>query len=61
MRETIKEKEVRLIRRAANMAADWVATQSKEGMCPTGWLGQPPSSLVLVLSRDGVPAPPDSV
>ena len=54
----IEEKKIKLVRRLASKAADWVATQSREGMCPVGWLQLPPSSLVNILSRVGLPAPP---
>ena len=33
-----KEKKTKLVRGTANKTADWMATQSKEGMCPIGWL-----------------------
>ena len=46
------------ISRKANQAADWVAKQVKKGVCLSNWVGLSPSSLVHILSRDGLPAPP---
>ena len=54
----IPEKKILLIRRNANKAADWVSAQAIKGMCGKGWLQLPPSSLVFVLTHDGLPAPP---
>ncbi|XVE52069.1 hypothetical protein DITRI_Ditri02bG0091400 [Diplodiscus trichospermus] len=57
----IMRKSFKLIHRAATLlvkAADRVATHFREGMCPNGWQRPPPSSLVFVLSRDRLPAPP---
>ena len=45
LKGAIQENRIKLIRRLANKAADWVAIQSREGMCPVGWLKMPPSSL----------------
>ena len=54
----IQEKKFSLVHRTTNKAIDLVASQSREGMCPSGYLRQPPSSLVFVLSRDGLSTPP---
>ncbi|OMO50989.1 reverse transcriptase [Corchorus capsularis] len=53
-----QQSKMRWISRTANQAADWVACQARKKMCPEGWVDQPPSSLVYILSRDGLPAPP---
>ena len=39
------------------MAADWVADKATKGMCDLGWIVQPPSFLVHILDKDGLPAP----
>ena len=39
-----------IVKLRANRAADWVARQSREEMCPDGWVDRPPSSLVFILS-----------
>ena len=57
MLEQMEEKKVKIIRRNANRAADWVALQAKRGMCNNGWILQPPSSLVHILNKEGLPAP----
>ncbi|XVE89341.1 hypothetical protein DITRI_Ditri19aG0194100 [Diplodiscus trichospermus] len=50
-------KKFKYIKRAVNKAADWVARQSKEEMCPENWLERPPSSLVFILDKYGMLAP----
>ncbi|KAM2676114.1 hypothetical protein EV1_002812 [Malus domestica] len=44
--------------RQANSAADWVASHCKRRMCSDVWVIRPPSSLVHILSKDGLPCPP---
>ncbi|KAM1146029.1 hypothetical protein PS2_037744 [Malus domestica] len=48
----------RWVPRQANSAADWVASHCKRGMCSDVWVIRPPSSLVHILSKDGLPCPP---
>lgn len=46
------------IKREANRAADWVASQFKRSMlCLSNWVDTPPSSLLHMLTRGGLPAP----
>ena len=56
----IPEKQVQVIRRNANIAADWVASEAIKGMCNIGWVRQPPSSLMYILDKDGLAAPHSS-
>ena len=53
----IIEKKVVLIRRNANCAADRIAKEAIKGMSGFDWLRQPPSSLVYILDKDGLPTP----
>jgi hypothetical protein len=46
------------IPRKANCAAHHVASLSARKTCPDVWIDRPPSSLVHILSRDGLPCPP---
>ncbi|KAL6228202.1 hypothetical protein ACLB2K_002156 [Fragaria x ananassa] len=48
------------ISRKANSAADHLASLTVRRMCPDVWIDRPPSSLVGILSRDGLPCPPSS-
>ncbi|OMO51166.1 hypothetical protein CCACVL1_29964, partial [Corchorus capsularis] len=41
----------------ANLAADWVARQTREGMISQEWVERPSSSLVHIMSKDGLPTP----
>ena len=43
------------------MAADWAANTAKQGMCLSGWVNLPPSSLVFILNKDGLPLLPFDV
>lgn len=45
------------MRREANRAADCLASLARRRMCLGNWIDCPPSSLVFVLSRDGLPCP----
>ena len=45
------------VHREANSAADLVASLVVRKKCPVVWIDRPPSSLVGVLSRDGLPCP----
>ena len=53
----IEEKQVKVIKRNANKAADIVASQTKRGMCNNGWIQQSLSSLVHILNKNGLPTP----
>ncbi|XP_061999064.1 uncharacterized protein LOC133716370 [Rosa rugosa] len=48
------------VSRKANSAADHLASLAVRRMCPDVWIDRPPSSLVGILSRDGLPCPPSS-
>lgn len=48
----------RWIPRTANQAADLVASLTVRRTCPDVWVLRPPSSLVHMLSCDGLPCPP---
>ncbi|KAL6191765.1 hypothetical protein ACLB2K_038154 [Fragaria x ananassa] len=48
------------VSRKANSAADLVASLVVRKKCPEVWIDRPPSSLVCVLSCDGLPCPPPS-
>ncbi|BFG41641.1 hypothetical protein CerSpe_279150 [Prunus speciosa] len=41
----------------ANRSADAVPSLARKGMCLESWLVRPPSSLVHILSQDGLPCP----
>ncbi|OMO68594.1 hypothetical protein COLO4_29558 [Corchorus olitorius] len=56
--DQILEQKLVWIRRSGNAAAHWAASEAVKGMCHSGWLRLPPSSLVFILDKDGVPAPP---
>ena len=47
-----------LINREANAVADWVARNSSRGMGMSGWVRHLPLSLVRILDKDGLTAPP---
>ena len=53
----ISEKKVVLVRRNANCIADWIAKEAMKGMSEFDWIKQPPSSLMYILDKDGLPAP----
>ena len=55
----IPEVKVTKIHREANLAADWLAKQAKVGLSWNARVHVPPPSLVSILSRDGLPAPPN--
>ncbi|OMO66681.1 Thioesterase superfamily [Corchorus olitorius] len=60
VRETVKlfaDLKVSLVKRQANGAADWVARQHNMEMDLSDWINRPPSSLVFILSKDGLPCP----
>ncbi|RXH92234.1 hypothetical protein DVH24_033130 [Malus domestica] len=44
--------------RTANGAADFLALRGFQEMGSRVWIDRPPSSLVLVLNKDGLPCPP---
>ncbi|OMO88162.1 hypothetical protein COLO4_20392 [Corchorus olitorius] len=50
--------ELRVIKRSANIAADWFAKQARKEMCFVDGRLHHPSSLVGIWSSDGVAAPP---
>ncbi|XVE72309.1 hypothetical protein DITRI_Ditri11bG0028900 [Diplodiscus trichospermus] len=54
-------KNFKCTRKVANKAADWVAKQYKEEMCLVDWVDRPPSSLVFILDKNGVPDTLDSL
>ncbi|KAM1018939.1 hypothetical protein ACFX13_041104 [Malus domestica] len=54
----LQEQEVSWTPRSANMAADFVARSISPEMCGFVWVVQPPSSLVGILNKDGLPCPP---
>ena len=56
--QQIPEHQVVVIKRSANVAADWAAKFALKEMCNLGWIHLPPSSLVHILDKDGLPAPP---
>ena len=53
-----EEFECKWIARKANQAANWIAKQVRKRMSYSNWVNLPPSSLVHILSRDGLLAPP---
>ncbi|OMO94917.1 reverse transcriptase [Corchorus capsularis] len=53
--------EFKCVKREANMAADWVAVQSRLGMSFAELSRYKPSSLVRILDKDGLPAPHSAV
>ncbi|XVE60466.1 hypothetical protein DITRI_Ditri05aG0130900 [Diplodiscus trichospermus] len=55
----IPNNQFRLIRRIANQATNWIAAQTIKGKCREDWVTHPPSSLVFILDKDGLPAPID--
>ncbi|KAM2638964.1 hypothetical protein TB1_025570 [Malus domestica] len=44
--------------RLANQSADRLASRSNVEMCGNIWVRRPPSSLVHILNKDGLPCPP---
>ena len=58
MLNIIPEKKVNWIKRDANAAANWVAVNTRKGMCQYGWARRIPSPLVGILDKDGLLAPP---
>ncbi|XVF87940.1 hypothetical protein PTKIN_Ptkin19aG0009000 [Pterospermum kingtungense] len=46
------------VSRKANVVVDWLSQLVKKGMCSIGRVLIPPSSLVHILDKDGLPAPP---
>ncbi|OMP13687.1 hypothetical protein COLO4_01148, partial [Corchorus olitorius] len=54
----IQEKEIRLIKRSANHAADCFAKQAKVMMCLVDWRQYQASSLVGIWSSDALSVPP---
>ncbi|OMO80574.1 hypothetical protein COLO4_24033 [Corchorus olitorius] len=55
-----EDSNIKWITRSANKAADWLSQQLKRGLSISNWVNCPPTSLVNILSRDGLPAPPFS-
>ena len=56
--QLIPGRKVTFVRREANAAANWLAINTRKGMCQPGWLRRLPSVLVEILNKDGLPAPP---
>ena len=52
------ECKIKLIIREANVMADWLAGNAKKGMCMSENERHLPSSLVRVLDKDSLSAPP---
>ncbi|XWS44376.1 hypothetical protein CRYUN_Cryun15aG0039700 [Craigia yunnanensis] len=50
--------KIRIIKKVTNAAANWIAVQTKLGMCSPEWIRHHPSFLVGILDKDGIPAPP---
>ncbi|KAM1294906.1 hypothetical protein ACFX1Q_015702 [Malus domestica] len=46
------------VKRSANMTAHCLASRRNTEMCGLTWINTPPSSLVHVLNKDGLPCPP---
>ncbi|CAN6550422.1 unnamed protein product [Malus baccata var. baccata] len=46
------------VSRTANGAADFLASRGFPEMGSRVWVDRPPSSLVFVLNKDGLPCPP---
>ncbi|KAM1275713.1 hypothetical protein ACFX13_026101 [Malus domestica] len=44
--------------RSANLAVDRLASRSNTEMCGSTWISRPPSSLVHILNKNGLPCPP---
>ncbi|KAM2405489.1 hypothetical protein ACFXTH_032702 [Malus domestica] len=44
--------------RLANQSADHLTSRSNLKMCGITWVRRPPSSLVHILNKDGLPCPP---
>ncbi|OMO70992.1 reverse transcriptase [Corchorus capsularis] len=59
--QQIPVKKFKWIRRTCNAAAHWATSEAVKGMCNLGWLRLPPSSLMFILDKDGLPAPPPLV
>ncbi|OMO93815.1 hypothetical protein COLO4_16656 [Corchorus olitorius] len=54
---SLQHKKFQLVNRGANLAADWFTKQSRLGMNSADWRRHPPSFLVGIWNKDGVPAP----
>ena len=50
--------KIEVVGRNVNMATDWVATQTSKGMCQSGWSRSLPFSLVEILNKNELLAPP---
>ena len=50
--------KIRDVQRSANVATDWVAHHTKKGMCESDWIKHFQFSLVRILNKDGLLAPP---
>ncbi|CAN6688918.1 unnamed protein product [Malus baccata var. baccata] len=57
--DNVIKKSIRSIE--ANKAAHEAASHSIDRVCCRRWATQPPPSLVLILSKDGLPCPPRNV
>ncbi|OMO57441.1 hypothetical protein COLO4_35386 [Corchorus olitorius] len=49
--------QLKWINRKANMATNWVATNTRKGICSSDWALRPPSQLLHIFDKDGVSAP----
>ncbi|PPD68611.1 hypothetical protein GOBAR_DD34512 [Gossypium barbadense] len=59
MMKELLQVRIKLIRRTANKAADWVASKYKEEVSLTNWVTRTPAPLVYILDKDGLLAPPN--
>ncbi|KAK9924550.1 hypothetical protein M0R45_032915 [Rubus argutus] len=46
--------------REVNQAADCLASFARRRLCAEAWVDRPPTSLVFILSKDGLPCPPSN-
>ena len=58
LRDTFQSCRWSWVPRSANAAADLLASRRNTEMCCSTWLNHPPSSLVHILDKDGLPGPP---
>ncbi|PRQ37028.1 putative ribonuclease H-like domain-containing protein [Rosa chinensis] len=47
------------VHREVNQAADCLASLARRRLCAEAWVNRPPSSLVFILSKDGLPCLPN--
>ncbi|XVE75500.1 hypothetical protein DITRI_Ditri12bG0098400 [Diplodiscus trichospermus] len=54
----LANKSFRLVSRKANRAADWLAVQARKGLSFCEWQMPLATTLVGIMNKDGLPAPP---